>query len=212
MGYKRMAVAMGVGYVLGAKAGEKRYEQLKDLWERATDSLSDSEFLPKLRDAATRAADRGREALMSSGRDDDQESFDDQEPSEDEEPDEAMDASSEEPDDEESMEDESEPEEDEDEPYEGGDQYEVVDEDEEGEPEEDGSFEAEDTSEEPEDSDEEPDEDEEDEEQPERARSRSGVRPARRSAHPNDEEPDHSSDGAGLAAVTRRFLERGRVA
>jgi len=32
MGLKRIAVAMGIGYVLGAKAGERRYAQIEEFW------------------------------------------------------------------------------------------------------------------------------------------------------------------------------------
>ena len=32
MGLKRIAVAMGIGYVLGAKAGERRYAQIQEFW------------------------------------------------------------------------------------------------------------------------------------------------------------------------------------
>src|SRR5438045_446139 len=65
MGYKRMALAVGVGYVLGAKAGEKRYEQLKDLWDRASDSMSESPLVQSLREAGTRAAGRGMEVMRT---------------------------------------------------------------------------------------------------------------------------------------------------
>ena len=63
MGYKRTALALGVGYVLGAKAGEKRYEELKDGWERLSGSVGESPLFHMLTDATKRIADRGMEAL-----------------------------------------------------------------------------------------------------------------------------------------------------
>lgn len=45
MGFKTgLIVGLGVGYVLGAKAGRERYDQLKETW----DELSDN---PRLREA-----------------------------------------------------------------------------------------------------------------------------------------------------------------
>jgi hypothetical protein len=52
---------MGVGYVLGAKAGEKRYAELKALWDRTSDVLADSPSVRRFgkvsRDAGSRTAD-----------------------------------------------------------------------------------------------------------------------------------------------------------
>ena len=48
MGYKRMALALGAGYVLGAKAGEKRYEQIKGSWEKVRTSVERSPLARRL--------------------------------------------------------------------------------------------------------------------------------------------------------------------
>src|SRR5438067_1089744 len=69
MGYKRMALALGAGYVLGAKAGEKRYEQLKETWENLRDSLQDSPFFQRLGESGKEAATRGLHAVRSRGED-----------------------------------------------------------------------------------------------------------------------------------------------
>ena len=42
MGLKRTALAMGVGYVLGAKAGEQRHAQITDFWARTGRPLVES--------------------------------------------------------------------------------------------------------------------------------------------------------------------------
>src|SRR6266496_3840548 len=110
MGYKRVAVALGVGYVLGAKAGEKRYEQLKDTWERLSETLGESPLVHMLGDAGKRVASRGFDAVKerASGRPDEEdedrdrleqprrlrsapqpEAEEEEEPEEPEEPDEA---------------------------------------------------------------------------------------------------------------------------
>src|SRR4051812_44321067 len=38
MALKRVALGIAIGYVIGAKAGEKRFEELKELWGRITES------------------------------------------------------------------------------------------------------------------------------------------------------------------------------
>jgi len=56
MGLKRIAVAMGVGYVLGATAGEGRYAQIKEFWARTGRPLAESP-------SVQRFGQLGREAL-----------------------------------------------------------------------------------------------------------------------------------------------------
>ncbi len=59
MAWKRIAIALGVGYVLGAKAGKERYEELADVWDR----ISGSRAFDRLRDSAQRAYDWAGEAI-----------------------------------------------------------------------------------------------------------------------------------------------------
>jgi hypothetical protein len=54
MGLKGAAVAMGIGYVLGAKAGEQRYAQIKELWARTGRPLIES---PPVRRVGKRGKD-----------------------------------------------------------------------------------------------------------------------------------------------------------
>jgi hypothetical protein len=61
MGLKQIALAMGVGYVLGAKAGEQRYAQIRDLWARTGRPLLESPSVQHLgrvgKDAVSHAAE-----------------------------------------------------------------------------------------------------------------------------------------------------------
>jgi hypothetical protein len=60
--FKRFTTGMVVGYVLGARAGEKRYDQITDLAERAREIP----LVERLTDAArTTAMDQGRRALAA---------------------------------------------------------------------------------------------------------------------------------------------------
>jgi hypothetical protein len=59
MGLKRIGVAMAVGYVLGAKAGERRYAQIKECWARTGRPLVES---PSVR----RFGEQGKQALSHS--------------------------------------------------------------------------------------------------------------------------------------------------
>jgi hypothetical protein len=77
MGLKRIAVAMGVGYVLGAKAGEQRYEQIKELWARTGRPVVESSSVQRfgqlgketvshtMEVAASRAKDSGQRFVSS---------------------------------------------------------------------------------------------------------------------------------------------------
>jgi hypothetical protein len=72
MGLKQIALAMGVGYVLGTKAGEQRYEQLKDLWARTGRPLLESPSVQHLgergKDAVSRAAEAAASRAQTGGR------------------------------------------------------------------------------------------------------------------------------------------------
>lgn len=63
MGVKRIAVAMGVGYVLGAKAGEDRYAQIKQFWSRLGESLSGSPWVQRAGEVGKDAVNRTAEML-----------------------------------------------------------------------------------------------------------------------------------------------------
>jgi CBS domain-containing protein len=56
----RFTFGFGIGYVLGARAGRQRYEQLVDLWEKFAGS-------PVVRQAAQQAAEQGKQ-LLDEGR------------------------------------------------------------------------------------------------------------------------------------------------
>jgi len=69
MGYKRMALALGAGYVLGAKAGEKRYEQIKGSWEKVRTSVERSPLARRLSEMGKEAANRSVAAVSNYRRD-----------------------------------------------------------------------------------------------------------------------------------------------
>ena len=48
MALKRIAVAMGIGYVLGAKAGERRYAKIQELWAGTGRPLVESPSVQRL--------------------------------------------------------------------------------------------------------------------------------------------------------------------
>jgi hypothetical protein len=59
--FKRFTAGVAVGYVMGARAGQKRYEQITDLAERAMEIP----FVERLADSGrTTVMDQGREVLM----------------------------------------------------------------------------------------------------------------------------------------------------
>ena len=66
MALKRMALALGVGYVLGARAGEKRYQELKDLWDR----LAGSPLVQRAGEVGRGLLDRGMESVTEWSRQD----------------------------------------------------------------------------------------------------------------------------------------------
>jgi hypothetical protein len=71
MGLKGIALAMGVGYVLGAKAGEQRYEQITEFWSRTGRPLVESPSVQRLgqvgKDAVTRTVEMAASRLQSGG-------------------------------------------------------------------------------------------------------------------------------------------------
>jgi hypothetical protein len=65
MGLKRTALAMGVGYILGAKAGEQRYVQIKELWSRTGRPLVESPSVQRFGEVGKDAASRAVEVVAS---------------------------------------------------------------------------------------------------------------------------------------------------
>ena len=65
MGLKRTALAMAVGYILGAKAGEQRYAQIMELWARTGLPLIESPSVQRLGEVGKDAASRTVEAVAS---------------------------------------------------------------------------------------------------------------------------------------------------
>jgi hypothetical protein len=65
MGLKKTALAMGVGYILGAKAGEQRYAQIKDFWARTSRPLVESPSVQRFGEVGKDAASRAVEAVAS---------------------------------------------------------------------------------------------------------------------------------------------------
>jgi hypothetical protein len=65
MGLKRTALAMGVGYILGAKAGEQRYAQIKEFWARTGRPLVESPSVQRFGEVGKDAASRTVEVVAS---------------------------------------------------------------------------------------------------------------------------------------------------
>ena len=72
MGLKRTALAMGVGYILGAKAGEQRYAQIKELWVRTGRPLVESPSVQRFAQVGKDAANRTVEVVASRAQSDGQ--------------------------------------------------------------------------------------------------------------------------------------------
>jgi len=65
MGFKTgLVVGLGIGYVLGTKAGERRFEQLRTTWSRVSESPSVQRVSEKARDLATEGTRRGMDAVQ----------------------------------------------------------------------------------------------------------------------------------------------------
>ena len=58
-------VGFGAGYVLGAKAGRERYEQIKQWWRRFSGNPAVQQFAEKGRGIASGASRKGFEAVSS---------------------------------------------------------------------------------------------------------------------------------------------------
>jgi hypothetical protein len=65
MGLKRIALAMGVGYVLGAKAGERRYAQMKEFWARTGRPLVESSSVQRFGQLGKEAVSHTVEVLVN---------------------------------------------------------------------------------------------------------------------------------------------------
>jgi hypothetical protein len=53
-----LMIGSGIGYVLGAKAGRQRYEQIRGLWGSVSGSEPAQQIGAEVRDAAHRAGER----------------------------------------------------------------------------------------------------------------------------------------------------------
>jgi hypothetical protein len=65
MGLKGIALAVGVGYVLGAKAGEQRYAQIKEIWARTGRPLIESRSAQRFGEVGKDAVRRTVEVAAS---------------------------------------------------------------------------------------------------------------------------------------------------
>ena len=65
MGFKRGAiVGFAAGYVLGARAGRARYEQIRSMWDRFTGNPKVQEFAGKGKDLAAQTGRKGLEVVQ----------------------------------------------------------------------------------------------------------------------------------------------------
>jgi hypothetical protein len=68
MGFKSgLLVGFGVGYVLGAKAGRERYEELKASWDQFVGNPSVQRAVSKGREVVETGARRGIRAVEEAG-------------------------------------------------------------------------------------------------------------------------------------------------
>ena len=68
MGFKTgLLVGMGVGYVMGTKAGRERYEELKASWDQFTGNPSVQRLVTKGKDIVETGAEQGIRAVDSAG-------------------------------------------------------------------------------------------------------------------------------------------------
>jgi hypothetical protein len=56
-----LILGMGVSYILGAKAGRQRYEQIQRMWRRASDSPAFQDAADKVKGAAAFGLERARD-------------------------------------------------------------------------------------------------------------------------------------------------------
>jgi len=60
MGFKRgLLLGLGIGYVLGTKAGRERYEELKAAWQRFTGNPTVATVLERGREVVEAGKDKG---------------------------------------------------------------------------------------------------------------------------------------------------------
>jgi len=59
MSKRSFVLGVGVGYILGARAGRQRYEQIVELWHQVTGSAQVQGATDKTKDAASAGARRG---------------------------------------------------------------------------------------------------------------------------------------------------------
>lgn len=68
MGFKTgLLVGMGVGYVLGTRAGRERYEELKATWDQFVGNPSVQRVVTKGREVVETGAERGIRAVERTG-------------------------------------------------------------------------------------------------------------------------------------------------
>jgi hypothetical protein len=68
MGFKTgLLVGLGVGYVLGTKAGRERYEELKASWDQFTGNPSVQRLVSKGKDIVETGAEQGIRAVETAG-------------------------------------------------------------------------------------------------------------------------------------------------
>jgi hypothetical protein len=65
MAIKRFALGFVAGYILGARAGRERYEQIRQLWNRFTGSPAVQQIAEKGKDVASGAGRKGVSAVSS---------------------------------------------------------------------------------------------------------------------------------------------------
>lgn len=66
MGFRRgLLVGFGAGYVLGARAGRERYEQIQEMWNQLTGNPRVQQATQRTREIATERARRGMEAVQT---------------------------------------------------------------------------------------------------------------------------------------------------
>ena len=60
-----LIVGLGAGYVLGARAGRERYDQIRALWHQVSDSPAVQRATEKAREAATTGTQRGLSLIQT---------------------------------------------------------------------------------------------------------------------------------------------------
>ena len=66
MGFKSgLIVGFGAGYVLGARAGRERYDQVRALWHQVSGSSAVQRAAEKARETATTGKERGLSAIQT---------------------------------------------------------------------------------------------------------------------------------------------------